>query len=120
MSVIPYILWSLAVELFGVSPDYKWFLEVEDERGPCLCFFVGVSYSALLPTESELQKTAQVHDLHDLSCPHHVVSSHSQRVARQLSRMSHAQDTVEFFRAHACVFPIRLRFPPDWAPLGTY
>jgi hypothetical protein len=39
--------------LFDVSPDYKWFLEVEDECDMCLLFFVGVFYSALLSTESE-------------------------------------------------------------------
>jgi hypothetical protein len=37
-------------------PDYKWFLEVEDECDVCLLFFVEVSYSALLSTESELQR----------------------------------------------------------------
>jgi hypothetical protein len=52
------------MELFDASPRYKWFLSVEYECGVCLSFlvevsysaFVGVSYSALLSTESELHR----------------------------------------------------------------
>jgi hypothetical protein len=34
---------------------YKWCLDVEDECGVCLSFFVGVSYLALLSTESVIE-----------------------------------------------------------------